>query len=178
MLSAYKEGEHMISKIMHVILIRIGEIGMDLFNKAKSEVEKMKEEVGVPLSITSFMLNEIIKKTDKIKETNVRIARGYIIITGKAEIEKMFIKKDISFLIKLKPILMKYREIQFEIINFKPINLNFLNRYIFNQPPHLHYQDMNIKVDFNSWDIVKKVPIGNIKKYELKEGKVVITLGL
>ncbi|WP_064093315.1 hypothetical protein [Rossellomorea aquimaris] len=151
---------------------------MDLFNKAKSEVEKMKEEVGIPLSISSYMLNEIIKKTDKIKETKVRIARGYIIITGKAEIEKMFIKKEISFLIKLKPILMKNREIQFEIIKFKPINLNFLNSYIFNQSPHIHYQHMNIFIDFNSWDIVKKVPIGNIKKYELKEGEIIITLGI
>jgi hypothetical protein len=33
-------------------------------------------------------------------------------------------------------------------------------------------------IDFNSWEIVKKVPVGNVKDYEVEDGKITVKIGL
>lgn len=73
---------------------------------------------------------------------------------------------------------MVNREIHFKNEKFKPLNLDFLNKKIFNNPPFVTYDGKIIKIDFNNWEKVKKIPIGNIKNYELAEGKILLTIGI
>ncbi|WP_042458994.1 hypothetical protein [Neobacillus dielmonensis] len=151
---------------------------MSFLEKVKNGVNKIRDEKGVPISISQQMIHELIKKTDKVKETSVVIAEDGITITGKTEVEKLMIKKDISFLIKLLPVKMENREIHFKIEKFKPLNLNFLNKKIFHNPPFLSYDGNLIKMDVNGWEKVKKVPFGNIKNYELTDGKITLSIGI
>ncbi len=100
-----------------------------------------------------------IKKIDQVKDTTLVIAKDGIIVTGKTLVEKFFIKKEVSFMIKLLPYKMVNREIHFKIEKFKPLNLDFLNKKIFNNPPYVTYDGKIIKIDFNNWEKVKKIPI-------------------
>ncbi|WP_335871522.1 hypothetical protein [Bacillus sp. 2205SS5-2] len=151
---------------------------MDLFEKMKDEVNRMKEGMGIPISISSTMLNELLEKSDKIKNTTVEIAEKEVQISGKAEVKKWFINRDIPFSLTLQPIKMEKRQLIFKITHFKPVNINFLNKMIFTKSPYLLYDHHHINLDFNNIDLVKKIPIGNIKKYELEEGKILLTIGI
>ncbi|RLQ94303.1 hypothetical protein [Falsibacillus albus] len=151
---------------------------MKLFDQMRNKFNKVKEDSGLPIPIYSKMLNEIIKKTENIKDTHVEIANGLILITGKAEVGKMFIKKTIPFSITLQPVQMKDRELLFKIIEFKPVNMKFLNKRIFNKSPHLTYLDDHIKIDFNGWGVVQRIPVGAIKRYKIDEGKIIVTIGI
>lgn len=151
---------------------------MSLFERAMSSVNKIKEEKGVAVPISESKINELIKKTEKVKDTAVKISNGFLVVTGKVEVEKTFIKKDISFEIILEPVRIEKRELLFQLKEFKPMNFNFINKILFNKPPYLTYKDSYIKIDFNCWDIVKKIPFGNIKSYQLTDGKITLTIGL
>lgn len=113
---------------------------INLFNKVKDGLSKIVEEKGVSVPIYENMLHELIKKSDKVKDTNLTIKNGVISITGKAEVEKMLIKKDIPFSIKLLPVKMENREIHFQIKEFKPVNFEFLNKRIFTHPPYFMFK--------------------------------------
>jgi hypothetical protein len=72
---------------------------------------------------------------------------------------------------------MENREFLFKIDEFKPLNLNILNEKSL-ITPYLSYDGMLIKIDVNSWEKVKKIPFGNIKKYELSDGKKILSVGV
>jgi hypothetical protein len=146
---------------------------MSLFDKLKDGMNK-----GVPIPISQQMIHELIKKTDQVTDTTLDIAEAGITVTGKTEVETLLIKKEVSFMIKLLPVKMENREIHFKIEKFKPLNLDFINKKIFNHPPFLSYDGKIIKMDFNGFENVKKIPIGNIKKYELTDGKIILSIGI
>lgn len=60
----------------------------------------------------------------------------------------------------------------------KPIDRNFINQKIFNRPPFFEFETRMIKMNFNAWNIVKRIPVGTIKSYELAEGALKIKLSL
>ncbi|WP_099363674.1 hypothetical protein [Fredinandcohnia onubensis] len=148
---------------------------MSILEKVKQHVNKIDK--GVPIPITENMIHELIKKTDKVKDTNLLIANDGITLTGKIEVEKLF-NKEVSFKIVLLPVKMENREIHLKIKNFKPLNLNFLNKKIFNNPPYLSYDGKLITINLNNLEKVKRVPIGNIKKYKLTDGKMIVSIGI
>ncbi|HEY4549739.1 MAG TPA: hypothetical protein VIG98_05630, partial [Bacillus sp. (in: firmicutes)] len=94
------------------------------------------------------------------------------------EVKKMMLKKNVSFTITLKPVQLEKRTIVFELVEMKPVDMNFINNKIFSRPPFLEYTNRTINIDFNAWDIVKKVPVGNIKSYEMIDGTLNIKLSL
>jgi hypothetical protein len=151
---------------------------MSFLDKVKNGVNKIKEDKAVPIPITQQMIHELIKKNDKVKDTTLVITKDGITITGKTEVEKFFVKKEVSFMIKLLPIKMENRELHFKIEDFKPINLNFVNKKIFINPPYLSFDGKLIKIDVNSWKVVKRIPFGNIKNYELIDGKIILSIGI
>ena len=148
-----------------------------MFNKFKNKLTDISTN-GLSIPITAAMLERLIKMKSDEQNVKVEITPEYLIIHGTTEVKKMMLKKNVSFTITLKPVQLEKRTIVFELVEMKPVDMNFINSKIFNKPPFLEYTNRTIKIDFNAWDIVKKVPVGNIKSYEMIDGTLNIKLSL
>ncbi|MGD6870948.1 hypothetical protein ACQCU1_01990 [Sutcliffiella horikoshii] len=151
---------------------------MDFYEKLKSGVNLLKDSKGIPVPITAYMLQELLRRNEKLQDVTVEIKQGELIVSGKAEADLKLAKKDVAFSITLQPIQMEGRELIFKIVKLKPLNLSILNKRIFDKPPHLTYKSGHIRIDFNGWDIVRKIPVGKIKSYVVVEGKIVVMIGI
>ena len=148
-----------------------------MFNKFKNKLSGISTN-GLSIPITAAMLERLIEMKSDEQDVKVEITAEYLIIHGTTEVKKMMLKKNVSFTITLKPVQLEKRTIIFELVEMKPVDMNFINSKIFNRPPFLEYTNRTIKIDFNAWDIVKKVPVGNIKSYEMNDGTLNIKLSL
>ncbi|NLP51876.1 hypothetical protein [Bacillus sp. RO1] len=151
---------------------------MDFFNKFKSGMNRIKDSKGIPVPITAYMLQEVLQRNERLQEVAVEITEGEILVTGRAEADLKVTKKDISFSITLEPVQMEGRELIFKIAKLKPLNLSILNKRIFDKPPHLAYKSGHIRIDFNGWELVRKIPVGKIKSYQIGDGKIVVMVGV
>ncbi|MCM3620196.1 hypothetical protein M3936_21805 [Sutcliffiella horikoshii] len=151
---------------------------MDFLDKIKSGVNHIKEGKGIPVPVTANMLQEVLRRNDRLQDVTLEIKEGEIHITGKAKADLKVTTKDLSFSITLQPVQIEGRELIFKIAKLKPLNLSILNKRIFDKPPHLTYKKGHIRMDFNSWEIVRKIPIGKIKNYKMEEGSIIIIVGI
>ncbi|MBK5461597.1 MULTISPECIES: hypothetical protein [unclassified Peribacillus] len=133
---------------------------------------------GLPITLTASMLERIIKMKSGEQDVKVEITPVHIVLFGTTEVKKMMFKKNVPFRITLKPIHVEKRTISFELVEMKPIDRNFINQKIFNRPPFFEFENRMIKMNFNAWNIVKRIPVGTIKSYELVEGALKIKLSL
>ncbi|MGE1163698.1 hypothetical protein ACQJ0Y_10500 [Peribacillus simplex] len=90
----------------------------------------------------------------------------------------MMLKKNVAFRITLKPLHVEKRTISFELVEMEPIDRNFINQRIFNKPPFFEFENRTIKMNVNAWNIVRKIPVGTIKSYELVEGALKMKLSI
>lgn len=148
-----------------------------MFKKFKDKLTDIKTN-GIPINISASMLERLIKMKSEEKDIQVEITPEHLILSGTTEVKKLMIKKNIAFTIILKPVHLEKRTILFEMVEMKPIDMNFINSKIFNRPPFLEYTDRTIKIDFNEWEIVRKVPLGNIKSYEFVDGAMNLKISL
>ncbi|MFG6119312.1 hypothetical protein [Thalassobacillus sp. B23F22_16] len=148
-----------------------------MFNRYKEKFSDFTTN-GVALKLTDAMLEELIRHKSGEENIQVSITPHQIVISGTKVLKKLFIKKNISFSVVLEPIRIEKRMLVFELISVKPINLNFINNKIFNNPPFINYDDREVKMDFNSWEIVRSVSVGNIKSFYLYNDEIEIRLGL
>ncbi|KQU22133.1 hypothetical protein ASG65_20660 [Bacillus sp. Leaf13] len=133
---------------------------------------------GLPITLTASMLERIIKMKSGEQDVKVEITPKHIVLFGTTEVKKMMFKKNVPFRITLKPVHVEKRTISFELVEMKPIDRNFINQKIFNRPPFFEFENRMIKMNFNAWNIVKRIPVGTIKSYELAEGALKIKLSL
>lgn len=148
-----------------------------MFNKFKNKLTDISTN-GLSIPITATMLERLINLKSDEQDIKVEITPEHLVLHGTTEVKKMMLKKNISFTIILKPFLLEKRTILFELVDMKPVDMNFINSKIFNRPPFLEYTNRTIKIDFNAWDNVKKIPVGNIKSYELVDGALNINISL
>lgn len=147
-------------------------------------LNKLKEKLisasvnGFEIPISSANMEQLIGMKLGNRDVRVEITSEYLVLHGITEVKKMMFKKNVPFQVTLKPMQLDKRTIQFELIDMKPFDINFVASKIFNKPPFTEYTNRTIKVDFNAWDIVKKIPVGNIKSYEMVEGVINIRLSL
>ncbi|TWT05433.1 hypothetical protein FQV26_13450 [Planococcus sp. CPCC 101016] len=147
-------------------------------------LNKLKEKLisasvnGFEIPISSANMEQLIGMKLGNRDVRVEITSEYLVLHGTTEVKKMMFKKNVPFKITLKPIQLDKRTIQFELIDMKPFDINIITSKIFNKPPFAEYTNRTIKVDFNAWDVVKKIPVGNIKSYEMVEGAINIRLSL
>ncbi|MGE7185888.1 hypothetical protein ACQKKK_18470 [Peribacillus sp. NPDC006672] len=133
---------------------------------------------GLPITITATMLERIIKMKSGEQAVKVEITPEHIVLIGTTEVKKMMFKKNVPFRITLKPVQVEKRTISFELVEMKPIDRNFINQKIFNRPPFFKFENRIIKMNFNAWNIVKRIPVGTIKSYELAEGALKMKISL
>ncbi|KMJ59074.1 hypothetical protein AB685_08390 [Bacillus sp. LL01] len=151
---------------------------MSFFDKIKNSVNHIKDDKGIPVPITANMLAVVLRRNDKLQAVAVEITEGEIVVSGKAEADLKMTKKDLSFSITLQPVQMEGRVLVFKIAKLKPLNVGILNKRIFDKPPHLIYKSGYIRIDFNSWEIVRKIPVGKIKNYKMGEGEITVVVGI
>jgi hypothetical protein len=133
---------------------------------------------GLNIPISSSMIEQLIRMKSGKQDVTVKITPEFLVIHGTTEVKKMMFTKNVSFRVALKPIQMNKRSIQFELVAIEPVDINFISSKIFNRPPFLDYTNRTITMDFNAWDVVKKVPVGNIKSFEMVEDAITIKLSL
>lgn len=147
---------------------------MKLFNQLKT----MAEKASVPLPITAEMLKRVIAlSNNEVFGLEAHIEQDWIKIKGKFE-KKMLVTVNVPFEITLKPKSYEERTVTFEIVEISPLDIGWMNEKIFNNPPYCSYVDRSVKMDFNAWDIVRKVPVGKIKRLEIKDDKLYVSLGI
>jgi hypothetical protein len=125
---------------------------------------------GFSIPITATMLERFILKKSGAQDIKVKITPEHLILRGTMEVKKLMLKKNVSFAITLKPFKLEKRLILLTLVEMKPLNMDFINSKIFNKPPFMEYDNQTVKIDLNAWDIMKKIPLGNIKSYELVDG--------
>ncbi|MDW7616798.1 hypothetical protein SC499_19280 [Peribacillus simplex] len=133
---------------------------------------------GIPITVTEAMIEKILRLKSYGQDIKVEITPKHIVLSGTTEVKKMMLKKNVAFRITLKPVHVEKRTISFELVEMEPIDRNFINRRIFNKPPFFEFENRTVKMNINAWNIVRKIPVGTIKSYELVEGalKMKITL--
>ena len=146
-----------------------------MFDKLRNKWKEIGRD-GVTIPIKPVMLEQLIKRQPELKDIKVEISSENLVIRGTTEMKKGLIRKNIAFEVALKPIHMEKRIILFELIRVKPVDINMINSRLFHKPPFAQYSERTVKIDFNSWDIVKKVPVGHIKSYEMTNGAINLTL--
>jgi hypothetical protein len=84
----------------------------------------------------------------------------------------------INFSIKLLPKSASGRVITFEVVEMKPLNQDWIKKRVFNKPTILSYENNHISIDLNEIDNIKKIPVGKIKSFCVKENKLFVGLGV
>lgn len=133
---------------------------------------------GLPITVTEAMIEKILRMKSYGQDIKVEITPKHIVLSGTTEVKKMMLKKNVAFRITLKPVHVEKRTISFELVEMEPIDRNFINRRIFNKPPFFEFENRTVKMNVNAWNIVRKIPVGTIKSYELVEGALKMKLSI
>ena len=148
-----------------------------MLNKFRDKLKDMSKN-GVTIPIKPVMLEQLMKRQSDIKNIKVEITSERLIISGTTGVADRTGRSHISFETALKPVHIEKRVIVFEVSHVHPADLKLTDINIFNKPPFAQSSTYTVKVDLNSWDIVKKVPVGKIKHYEMSNGAIHVTLSL
>ncbi|MGE6611575.1 hypothetical protein ACQKFG_13735 [Peribacillus sp. NPDC076916] len=133
---------------------------------------------GITITLTEAMIEKIIRSKSYGQDIKIEITPKHIVLSGTTEVKKMMFKKNVAFRITLKPVSVEKRTILFELVEMEPIDRKFINQRIFNRPPFFEFEKRTIKMNVNAWKIVRKIPVGTIKSFELVEGALKIKLTL
>lgn len=141
-----------------------------------SQTVKKLENKFVSIPISEEMLLLTLKKQELKEVTNLelKLTEETIVISGIAK--KLLM--NIQFSIELKPLHSIKRQISFEVITIKPLNHDWIKQIILNKPPFLMYEKGIVTMDLNQIEKIKTVPVGSIKAFEVKEGKLWVSVGV
>ncbi|HSU79386.1 MAG TPA: hypothetical protein VLK78_03155 [Candidatus Angelobacter sp.] len=134
------------------------------------------KEKYVPIPISEAMILRVLNRQDLegIHNLDVKIADTYIGIKG--TIRKL--RMSIHFQIDLEPLQTYKRTVDFRVLRMKPFNQDWIKKVLLNKSSALDYSKGILSIDFNKIDKVRAMPLGNIKKVEIKENKLRVGIGL
>lgn len=130
---------------------------------------------AVPIPITQSMLHTLLtfKKPEALEALDIRIDEDALTIQGK-------VKKGVRlpFYLKLQPIDADKRKLYFKVKKMKPLDFTLVKQLVLNHIPTLSYHKELLTLNLNEIDTVKKIPLGNIKTFSIKDDKLWVYLGL
>jgi hypothetical protein len=134
------------------------------------------EEKYVPIPISADMILRVLSRQDieGVQNLDVKIVQSYIGISG--TVKKLMMS--IHFEIDLEPVQTNKRTVDFKVLRMKPFNQDWVKKVLFNKSSALRYRNGILSIDFNKIDKVRAMPIGNIKKVEIRENKLRVGIGL
>lgn len=141
-----------------------------------SQVKNKVNEQPIQLPISQEMIAHLLNKQEieGISNIDVKMINGVMIISGSAK--KMLMSINFSF--ELMPKSASNRKITFEILSMKPLNQEWIKKKVFNKSTVLSYENSCITIDLNEIDNIKRIPVGNIKGFCIKENKLLISLAV
>lgn len=145
---------------------------MNFFEKAKATIKN----TTIPVPISTEMFKKMLEHVNlkDIKQIDVFYDEETIILKGKCK--KMLLW--IPFHIVLRPFKSFGRVIYFTVEKLSPLNTEWLKKKIFHFPPYMKYEEPNIEIDFNGFEAVKRVPVGTIRSFEIKNQRLVVNIGI
>ena len=144
----------------------------DVKEIAKNAIDAVNLSIPVPANYIETLL--LKSQPENISDLAVTYSDDVLVISGKTK--KALFK--IPFDVRLKPEHSQDRILIFSIDSVSPIDLDWVNKRIFQMPPTLSYQDRNLYVNLNGIPAVAKVPFGKITKFGMERGGLWITLGI
>lgn len=142
---------------------------MNIFDKISN--------LRLPIPISAEMMKKVIySKSDEIKDLEIVMYNNKLLISGKIY-KKFIVAIPIPFSITLSLYSVENRYVVFKLVKFSPVNIKYINKIIFENLP-IKYNQKKIYIDLNDWDLINKIPIDNIKKIEIKSGKLLVYLGI
>lgn len=151
-----------------------------MLNKLKAGISAIQEKKAITVPITADILNGIIQRypIEAIDQAEVTIEKGLVKVSGTTKVKKFGFEKELDFILHLKPVHVEKRTLQLELVEMKPLNFNTINKKLLQRPPVITYDNRLISVDLNAIDIVKKLPVGNVKQFEVEDNKIMVEIGL
>ncbi|SOC09147.1 hypothetical protein SAMN05880501_105186 [Ureibacillus xyleni] len=151
-----------------------------MLNKIKAGISKVVEQKGITISITADILNNLINRypIDSITNSKVEIEDGIVQLSGTTKIKKFGLEKEIDFTLFLRPINVEKRNLQLELVNMKPINIDQINKKVLQRPPILTYEKSIISIDLNGIEAVRKIPVGNVQQLDVEDNKIIVGIGI
>ncbi|MCP8970951.1 hypothetical protein [Ectobacillus ponti] len=137
------------------------------------------EAGGIPIPVTADMLLMLFRagtkqeKANEIHNLDVTFREDTVSISGFTR--KMLM--EIQFELQLKPVKAKDRTLYFEVVKMKPLNQNWIKNLVLNHPPVTVYEHGLLEVDLNHFETIRKIKVGNIQGFEVREQKIWITVG-
>ncbi|MFZ3577171.1 hypothetical protein [Virgibacillus sp. DJP39] len=146
--------------------------------KRLDELRNSLKDKGVTLAITSDLfllaLQKTMNKNNEIGDLTVSFDDGYLTIVG----NKKVLFRLVKFYARLRPVDANGRVLTLKLEEAKPVKWNWLSKVILNRPPFMKFSKEVIKIDLNSIDKIRAVPIGNIIKFEIKDKILWVKVGL
>ncbi|WP_158211503.1 hypothetical protein [Alkalihalobacterium alkalinitrilicum] len=141
-----------------------------------SRAKKELKEKFVTIQLTEDMLGWVVnkKKIKGITSIAVRLIEDKIVISG--AMKKL--RLTIPFRIDLKPLVARDRELSFKVVSLKPLNHHWITTKLLNKSPFLHYHKGIIHIDLNQIEKAKAIRVGNVKRFEVKDERLWIGIGL
>ncbi|RNA67641.1 hypothetical protein [Alteribacter keqinensis] len=134
----------------------------------------LDKRVSVPIS--DDLLLGVLTRT-KVKNVTIEavtITDEIIMISGRVKKAGL----SIPCAITLAPSETTGRTVYFDVIKTKPLNMKWIHKSIFNRPPHITYDKGEVGIDLNQITIVERIPVGRIKGFTVKEGVLVVEVGV
>lgn len=149
------------------------------FKKLKGTFKSVAVDKGVSIPITADRLLWMFRKGMKEQEEEIRNLdvsfRGETIcISGLTT--KLLLQ--VYFEFDLKPLKAEYRTLYFTVPYMKPFNQEWMKRKVLNKPPYTVYEDRMLKMDLDEIDTIKSIPVGSIKHFDIRDGKLWVKIGM
>lgn len=59
-----------------------------------------------------------------------------------------------------------------------PLNQDWIKKKVFNKLPFANYENELLQIDLNTFETVKKFPIGQIRDFKIEDDKMWVKIGL
>jgi hypothetical protein len=157
--------------------------GKGLAEKAKAmigevpgTIKQTVSELGIPVPITEGMIKKALERAelDDISNLVVYFVDDTLVIEGKTKKLAM----SISFSFVLRPQKSLERQLFLDIMEMKPLNIGWINKKIFTQPPYVTCEGSTICLDLDGFDVIKKIPVGTIQSFQIENDKLWVKISL
>ncbi|WP_108671375.1 hypothetical protein [Peribacillus acanthi] len=141
-----------------------------------SKAKKKWEDQYVPVPITSEMILSLLHRQtfEGISNLEVQFVGDRMVISGSAKKMGM----NIFFKVEMKAMSAAGRKINFEVVDMKPINQDWIKKKVFNQPPMMTYDSGHITMDLDAMESIRDIPWGTIKSFEIKDNMLWVGIGI
>lgn len=147
-----------------------------MINEVPGTLKEAVSELGVPIPITESMIKKALERAEleDISNLIVYFVDDTLVVEGKTKKLAM----SISFSFVLRPQKSSGRQMFFDIVEMKPLNIGWINKKIFTQPPYVTCEENVICLDLNGFDVIKKIPVGTIQSFQIEGDKLWVKIGL